>query len=129
MEIFYKITKEQAELIGRFYYAKDKAFDPFVSEQKDGTYLLSEKMYLVLKDHANFKKINFDEIQKIDETKVDPKEIEEPGVIEKALYRMRILKIKDVEYKDNPDAPVIVVKSTWWQRFKTWLGKVFALKK
>ena len=35
MENFYKITKEQAELIGKIQYGKWEMFDPFVGDQKE----------------------------------------------------------------------------------------------
>lgn len=57
--MFYKITKEQAELIGKFDFGKNQKFDPFVGEQKDGSFLVSEKMYTLLKEHGALKKVDF----------------------------------------------------------------------
>lgn len=57
--MFYKITKEQAELIGKFDFGKNQKFDPFVGEQKDGSFLVSEKMYTLLKEHGALKRVDF----------------------------------------------------------------------
>jgi len=59
MENFYKITKAEASLIGYFEYAQNKAFNPFVGEQVDGNYLISETMYDLLNGSDEFKKISF----------------------------------------------------------------------
>ena len=59
MENFYKITKAEAELIGKFEYAPNQICDPFCGEQMDGNYLVSEAVYKLLKDRAEFKKVNF----------------------------------------------------------------------
>lgn len=75
METYYKITKAQADLLGKFEYEKDKVFDPYCSEQKDGTYLVSEEMYLLLKSRGEFQKVDFTKRPKIDETKIDTKPI------------------------------------------------------
>lgn len=75
MELFYKITKAQADLIGKFEYAPNQAFDPYCSEQKDGTYLISETMYLLLKTNGQFQKVDFTTQVKIDETKIDTKPV------------------------------------------------------
>jgi len=68
MENYYKITKEQANLITYFEYAKNEAIDPFAGEQKDGTYLISESMYKLLKQNDNIKKVDFTKCPLIDET-------------------------------------------------------------
>lgn len=70
MENFYKITKEQAQQIGKFSEA-GYTFDPFVGEQKDGTYLVSEKLYEVLKGSDNLKKVDFSKLEKISGNKID----------------------------------------------------------
>lgn len=75
MENFYKISKAQADLLGRFEYATNQAFDPYCSEQKDGNYLVSEQIYILLKTRMEFQKIDFTKQQKIDEAKVDTKPI------------------------------------------------------
>lgn len=62
--IFYKISKEQANLVGEFSYGEIN-FSPFVREQKDGCYIVSEVMYQILKDTDQFKQINWDELEKI----------------------------------------------------------------
>ena len=72
MENFYKITKAQASLLGKIDYAKNERFDPFVNEQKDGTYLVSEKMVLLLKETLS--KVDFTKRPKITEAEKDTKE-------------------------------------------------------
>ena len=64
---FYKITKAEAFLIGRFEYLPNKMVDPFMGEQKDGTYLVSEKMYKLLNQNPNFQKVDFTKLELIDE--------------------------------------------------------------
>ena len=59
MENYYKITKEQAYLMGKLSYEKNKEFNPYVGEQKDGSFLVSERMYILLKERSEFKKIDF----------------------------------------------------------------------
>ena len=73
MENYYKITKAEADLLGRFEYEKNHAFDPYCSEQKDGTYLVSEKMYLILKDNDKFKLVNIKSKEKISDLEKDDK--------------------------------------------------------
>jgi hypothetical protein len=79
MENFYKITKAQADLLGRFEYQKNFAFDPYCSEQKDGTFLVSEEMYLKLKENSIIKKIDFTKVTKIATT--DTKTIDIDGQV------------------------------------------------
>lgn len=67
---YYKITKEQADLIGKIMYAEDRMFDPYVGEQKDGTYIVSEEMYQIMKDHTDFKKVDFSKKTPITENEV-----------------------------------------------------------
>ncbi len=73
METFYKISKENAELIGRFMYDQHKMFDPFVNEQKDGTYLVSSDMYELLKQRAEIIKVDFTKLALIDKLAIDSK--------------------------------------------------------
>lgn len=74
MEKYYKITKEQAALIGKFEYATNQAIDPFVGEQKDGNYLVSEFMYELLKERSEIKKVDFTKCEKITKEELDTKE-------------------------------------------------------
>lgn len=74
MEKFYKITKDQADLIGRFEYAQNKVIDPFVGEQNDGTYLVSEYMYELLKERDEIKKVDFSKCELITKEELDTKE-------------------------------------------------------
>lgn len=62
--MYYKITKTIAELLGEFT-ANGINFSPFVREQTDGTYLVSEDIQEILKDTDQFKQINWDELEKI----------------------------------------------------------------
>ena len=57
--IYFKITKADAAKLGRFDYAPNQAFDPFCSEQKDGTYLVSEEMYNKLFLTDEFQKVDW----------------------------------------------------------------------
>jgi len=74
MEKYYKITAEEAALIGKFEYAPNQVIDPFVGEQKDGTYLVSEKMYLILQHHPKIEAIDFGIKPKTDKEDLDPKD-------------------------------------------------------
>lgn len=73
--IFYKITKEQAELIGLFEYEPNKVFNPFVGEQVDGCFIIEKSMYDLLKDTEQFKKIDFTKVKTITELNLKPYEI------------------------------------------------------
>ena len=75
MERFYKITKSDADLIGYFEYSVNEAIDPFVGEQKDGSVLISEKMYLILKEHSKIKQIDFSTKELVEKDILDTKEI------------------------------------------------------
>lgn len=72
---FYKITKEEAEVIGMFIYSPGKAFDPFVSEQIDGTFIVEEKMYNLLKNHEKFSSVYWGDKMTIEEKDLDTKEV------------------------------------------------------
>ena len=74
MEKFYKITKDQANTIGRFEYAPYQMLDPFVGEQEDGTYLISEAVYELLKNRDEIKKIDFSKCELIEKDKLKTKE-------------------------------------------------------
>ncbi len=74
MENFYKITPAQAALIGKFNYSSFEAIDPFVGEQKDGSYLISEKCYLLLQEHTKMKLIDFTKCELVSKEQLDPKE-------------------------------------------------------
>lgn len=65
MSDFYKITKAQAEVIGRFVYQEASEFDPFVGEQIDGTYLIEASLYERLKDRPEMKKVDFTKTPKV----------------------------------------------------------------
>lgn len=79
MANYYKITKAQADTLGKIVYAPQQAFDPYVNEQTDGTYLVSEKMYNVLKEHTNFKKLTWGSLTKISDAQVAPKTTDSEG--------------------------------------------------
>jgi hypothetical protein len=56
---FLKITKVQADLIGVFEYKENHFFDPYIKEQKDGSYLVATEVYEELKDTVQFKEIDW----------------------------------------------------------------------
>lgn len=72
---YYKITKAEADLLGRFEYAPNEAFDPYCSEQKDGTYLVSENVYERLKAHPKFQAVDFSKATKINTAQLDTKPV------------------------------------------------------
>lgn len=59
--MYYKINKQQADLIGEFTY-RGINFSPYGRAQRNGFFLVSENMYNKLKGSAAFKKINWDSI-------------------------------------------------------------------
>lgn len=61
----YKITRQIAELIGRFEYAQNQWFDPFACEQKDGTFLIGE---ILISNLMHYDKINQIDWAKIPKT-------------------------------------------------------------
>lgn len=63
----YKITRQIAEMIGRFEYAPNEWLDPFACEQEDGTFLVGKNVIQRLKDHPKVKLVNWDEVQVVDE--------------------------------------------------------------
>ena len=73
MEKYYKILKSDADKLTKFTYEKDMAFDPYVGEQVDGTYIVREEVYKMLKNHDNFKKVDWNSKVKIDKSELNPK--------------------------------------------------------
>ena len=73
MYIFYKISKEDANKVGSFEYEIGYEFNPFCSEQVDATYLVSVDLVEQLKDNENIKKVDWSQLEIIDETKIDNK--------------------------------------------------------
>jgi hypothetical protein len=73
MNTFYKISKFDANKVGSFEYEVGYEFNPFCSEQVDGTYLVSIDLVEQLKDNENIKKIDWSQLQVIDETQIDNK--------------------------------------------------------
>jgi hypothetical protein len=73
MEKYYKITKEQADLLGKIMYAKNQMFDPYCGETKDHNYLVSEEMYLTLKERTEFSKVDFTKKSKINKSDIELK--------------------------------------------------------
>lgn len=59
MENYYIITKHQAKQLGRIDYAKGKRFDPFVGEQTNGFYVVSEELYNEIKTRPEFENVSF----------------------------------------------------------------------
>jgi len=73
MDIFYKISKEDANKVGSFEYEIGYEFNPFCSEQVDETYLVSIDLVEQLKDNENIKKVDWSQLEVIDETQIDNK--------------------------------------------------------
>jgi hypothetical protein len=73
MNTFYKISKEDANKVGSFEYEVGYEFNPFCSEQVDETYLVSIDLVEQLKDNENIKKIDWTQLEVIDETQIDNK--------------------------------------------------------
>jgi hypothetical protein len=73
MNTFYKISKEDANKVGSFEYEVGYGFNPFCSEQVDETYLVSIDLVEQLKDNENIKKIDWTQLEVIDETQIDNK--------------------------------------------------------
>ena len=75
MNTFYKISKEDANKVGSFEYETGYEFNPFCSEQVDATYLVSVDLVEQLKDNENIKKVDWSQLEIIDETQINTKEI------------------------------------------------------
>ena len=73
MNTFYKISKLDANKVGTFEYEVGYEFNPFCSEQVDETYLISVDLVEQLKDNENIKKIDWTQLEVIDETQIDNK--------------------------------------------------------
>jgi hypothetical protein len=73
MNTFYKISKEDANKVGTFEYEIGYEFNPFCGEQVDETYLVSIDLVEQLKDNENIKKIDWTQLEVIDETQIDNK--------------------------------------------------------
>jgi len=78
MENYYKITAAQATSIGKFNYSSFEAIDPFVGEQKDGSFLVSETIYNLLKDRPEFKKFDWSAKTPVPKEELDPKVVAIP---------------------------------------------------
>ena len=59
---FYKITQEQADLLGEFSH-NNINFSPYVRQQKDDTFIVSQSIYELLKDTEQFKKIDWTNVE------------------------------------------------------------------
>jgi hypothetical protein len=73
MNIFYKISKLDANKVGSFEYEVGYEFNPFCSEQVDETYLVSVDLVEQLKDNENIKKVDWSQLEVIDETQISTK--------------------------------------------------------
>lgn len=73
---YFKITKADADKLGAFEYAPHQAFDPFCSEQKDGTYLVRQEMFDLLFLTEEFQKVEWDKKQLIDTKDLDTKPVD-----------------------------------------------------
>lgn len=74
MNTFYKISKLDANKVGSFEYETGYEFNPFCSEQVDGTYLVSVDLVEQLKDNESIKKVDWTQLEVIDETQINTKE-------------------------------------------------------
>ena len=63
----YKITRQIADLIGRFEHSPNQWFDPYTCEQEDGTFVVNEDVIRRLKEHPKVSLVNWDEVQVITE--------------------------------------------------------------
>ena len=73
MNTFYKISKLDANKVGSFEYETGYGFNPFCSEQVDGTYLVSVDLVEQLKDNENIKKVDWTKLEVIDKTQINTK--------------------------------------------------------
>ena len=75
MENYYKISKTDANKVGIFNYGNAEIFNPFCSEQVDGTYLVSVDLVSQLSDNENIKKVDFSKLTIINETQINNKNV------------------------------------------------------
>ena len=73
MNTFYKISKLDANKVGSFEYEVGYEFNPFCSEQVDGTYLVSVDLVEQLKDNENIKKVDWTKLEVINSTQINTK--------------------------------------------------------
>ena len=73
MNTFYKISKLDANKVGSFEYETGYEFNPFCSEQVDGTYLVSFDLVKQLKDNENIKKVDWTKLEVINKTQINTK--------------------------------------------------------
>jgi hypothetical protein len=73
MNTFYKISKLDANKVGTFEYEVGYVFNPFCSEQVDGTYLVSIDLVKQLKDNENIKKVDWTKLEAINSTQINTK--------------------------------------------------------
>ena len=73
MEKYYTITPAQAALIGKFNYSSFEAVDPFVGEQVDGDFLVSDSLQKLLKNLPEFKKFDWSSVPLVPKDQLDPK--------------------------------------------------------
>ena len=77
MMTFYKISKTDANTIGKFYYGEE-LFNPFCSEQVDGTYLVSVDLVNQLATNENITKVNWSGMTIINESQINNKYVSIP---------------------------------------------------
>ena len=73
MNTFYKISKLDANKVGSFEYETGYGFNPFCSEQVDGTYLVTVDLVEQLKDNKNIKKVDWTKLEVINSTQINTK--------------------------------------------------------
>ena len=73
---YYKITPQEADLIGSFVCPDGSVFEPKAGEQMDGSFIVGEDKYNDLIDTEQFLRINWNEKTLIEQTDLNPKKYE-----------------------------------------------------
>lgn len=73
---FYKISKIDANKVGKFEYENGQMFYPFCSEQVDGTYLVSVDLVNLLVNNENIQKIDWTKLTVINSFQINTKQVE-----------------------------------------------------
>jgi hypothetical protein len=76
MENYYKISKTDANKVGKFEFGNGEMFDPFCSEQVDGTYLVSVDLVERLSENENIQKVDWKQLTIINQSQINTKQVE-----------------------------------------------------
>ena len=68
---YFKLTQQQADTLGRFEYAPNQVFDPYINDGY-GNFYVSQEMYDLLKDTEQFKKLNFTKLPTVNKIDFKP---------------------------------------------------------